>query len=356
MKKIILLFSITLILSCSKDDSATVTATVPELSIEQEVILKTENEKKLIGKWNFNSLSGRVLETCEINSIEFSEENTFILKLNITGGTSNVEYVQGHYYIIFAEATVDDVPIERIILFNAPVTDENSIPESGNVATFTNIVFDAQGDVSFTFQAESEINNFCATAPQNLSAEQAEQIVVVESVLPDSNQALLINTWRITGNSESINGQATDYTICDWFADSTEDLCYSSELNNIDPNCSFISDPINDIVVSITAYGTYFMTFSNSSGPVDYEEGEWNWVGDGFNKISITFEENGQQETDILQINSVSSGSLVLSASGTDSIDGVDVSLEETYTMQPASDNFTNPSCPEFSFDTDSGN
>ena len=155
MKKLALI-SVLFILSCSNNE----TGMDPHLSTEQVVIVQAENQKKLVVKWNFNSITGRSLATCQISSLDFTDSNTYILKLNITDGSSNVMYYQRDYHIVIGEAITDDVPIEKVLWFNQGVLPLASVPDAGSIATFTNIIFDTQEGVTYTFKAESGTDGY----------------------------------------------------------------------------------------------------------------------------------------------------------------------------------------------------
>ena len=342
MKKIGLLF-IALIFSCSKNESGM----DPHLTAEETIAVQAENEKKLAGKWSFNPSAGRSLATCQIRSLEFTDNNTYILKLNITDGSSNVMYYQGDYHIVFGEATTDDVPIEKVLLFNQGVLPLASIPEAGTIATFTNIVFDTQGGITVTFKAESGTDGYCdTTTAQQLEADKEPEIMTETQAPEGSNQALFINNWRFTEVSSSLNGvsENTEGSLCGWINEFNYENCVD-ETEEIDPNCVFV----NDITVVITSYGTWFFTFYSNSNALGFQEGQWRWANGDFTAFEVIDEEDGENWTgaQLINIVSVSGGSLLLSSTETGDLDGdgaPDEILQE-YTLQIESAAFSYPTC-----------
>ena len=87
------------------------------------------------------------MASCSINWIEFisntdgtpnNSSGKFIMKLDVSDGAS--EYVQGWYHIRY-DLTANDVPIDRVTLFDTQIENGSTSdgPENGNIATFTNI-------------------------------------------------------------------------------------------------------------------------------------------------------------------------------------------------------------------------
>ena len=342
MKKIGLIF-ILLIFSCSKNESGM----DPHLTAEEAITVQAENEKKLIGKWSFNPSSGRSLATCQISSLEFTDNNTYILKLNITDGSSNVMYYQGDYHIVFGEATADDVPIEKVLLFNQGVLPLASIPEAGTIATFTNIVFDTQGGITVTFKAESGTDGYCdTTTAQQLEADKEPEIMTETQAPEGSNQALFINNWRFTELSSSLNGvEITEGGLCGWINSLNYENCVDYDTGEIDINCVLL----NDVTVVITSYGTWFFTYYSSSNAIGFQEGQWRWANGDFTAFEVIDEEDDNNWTDAQLINIVSVSASSLSLSSTETVDvdgdGVPDEMLSEYTLQIQSAAFSYPTC-----------
>ena len=181
MKKTITLILALFLINCNKNDSV-----FEEVLSEVEVTTaKGINYEKLSGKWNFSSssTSAKSMASCSINWIEFisntdgtpnNSSGKFIMKLDVSDGAS--EYVQGWYHIRY-DLTANDVPIDRVTLFDTQIENGSTSdgPENGNIATFTNIQFDAQGGgISFTFLPESRISAFCSTEPVAMLGEKSQ--------------------------------------------------------------------------------------------------------------------------------------------------------------------------------------
>ena len=320
------LFTITLLLllfNCSKSD-----APVAEVLSEAEITSAKEiNYEKFAGKWDFSSssTSAKSIASCEMNWIEFLSNTTaagtldnssgkFIMKLDVTGGSS--EYIQGWYHIRY-DLTANDVPIDRVTLFDTQIENGSTSdgPENGNIATFTNIQFDAQGGgISFIFLPESRISAFCSSDPVVMSGEKSQVWGEEQNV-----------TQGVKNNLESIQGSwifydldstfsnavypegspvavAEGYThFCYWLDDKTREFCSNGTdaygLPIVDASCSLISPNLNPIrlaKVTITKSGSYFLSYYDVSGVrVSLIDGSWRPWGEpnsngNYSRIEVT--------------------------------------------------------------------
>ena len=299
IKKIHLLFAITislLLFNCSKNDPP-----AEEVLSEAEITASKEiNYEKFAGKWDFSSssTSAKSMVTCNVNWIEFmlntdvirdNSYGKFNMKLDVTGGTS--EFVQGYYYIRY-DLTANDVPIDRVILFDTEIENvsTNDEPESGNIATFTNIKFDTQGGITFTFLPEANVSEFCSIEPVQLSAEKSPVFVPEQTIAQGvrNNLESVLGSWLFFDLGVTYNGGpvgiAEGYThFCYWLDAETKEFCsdgYDAIGQPIvDTTCSLLSPTLNPIrlaKVTITKYGSYFLSYYDVSGVrVSLIDGTW---------------------------------------------------------------------------------
>ena len=321
MKKTITLILAIFLINCNKNDSV-----FEEVLSEVEVTTaKGINYEKLSGKWNFSSssTSAKSMASCSINWIEFISNTDgtpnyssgeFIMKLDVSEGAS--EYVQGWYHIRY-DLTANDVPIDRVTLFDTQIENGSTSdgPENGNIATFTNIQFDAQGGgISFTFLPESRISAFCSSDPVFMSGEKSQVWGEEQNV-----------TQGVKNNLESIQGSwifydldstfsnavypegspvavAEGYThFCYWLDDKTREFCSNGTdaygLPIVDASCSLLSPNLNPIrlaKVTITKSGSYFLSYYDVSGVrVSLIDGSWRPWGEpnsngNYSRIEVT--------------------------------------------------------------------
>ena len=302
MKKIHLLFAITislLLFNCSKNDPP-----AEEVLSEAEITASKEiNHEKFAGKWDFSSSSAKSMATCNVNWIEFmlntdvirdNSYGKFNMKLDVTGGTS--EFVQGYYYIRY-DLTANDVPIDRVMLFDTKIENgsTNDGPESGNIATFTNIKFDTQGGITFTFLPEANVSEFCSIEPVQLSAEKSPVFVPEQTIAQGvrNNLESVLGSWLFFDLGVTYNGSpvgiAEGYThFCYWLDAETKEFCsdgYDAIGQPIvDTTCSLLSPTLNPIrlaKVTITKYGSYFLSYYDVSGVrVSLIDGTWRLWGE----------------------------------------------------------------------------
>ena len=321
MKKTITLILAIFLINCNKNDSV-----FEEVLSEVEVTTaKGINYEKLSGKWNFSSssTSAKSMASCSINWIEFisntdgtpnNSSGKFIMKLDVSDGAS--EYVQGWYHIRY-DLTANDVPIDRVTLFDTQIENGSTSdgPENGNIATFTNIQFDAQGGgISFSFLPESRISAFCSSDPVVMSGEKSQVWGEEQNV-----------TQGVKNNLESIQGSwifydldstfsnavypegspvavAEGYThFCYWLDDKTREFCSNGTdaygLPIVDASCSLLSPNLNPIrlaKVTITKSGSYFLSYYDVSGVrVSLIDGSWRPWGEpnsngNYSRIEVT--------------------------------------------------------------------
>ena len=394
------LFTITLLLllfNCSKSD-----APVEEVLSEAEITTAKEiNYEKFAGKWDFSSssTSAKRIASCEMNWIEFlsntnaagtldNSSGKFIMKLDVTGGAS--EYIQGWYYIRY-DLTANDVPIDRVTLFDTLIENGNAKdgPESGNIATFTNIQFDVQRGISFTFLPESRVGAFCSLEPVVISGEKSPNIVLAQTIPQGvrNNLESIQGSWtfydleRTFSNAVYPEGSpittAEGYThFCYWLDDETREFCSGGNYNEyglpiVDPLCSLVSNPIRMAKVTITKYGSYFLSYYDASGVrVSLIDGSWRSWGEpnsngNYSSIELTElipapgEGSGPassiwQESEVISIvgfddDTFQNGTeMKLSTGWTD-----DYSIQylNTYTLLSEGSEFSLYQCPEFIFE-----
>lgn len=294
--KIIILLAF-LVISCSKTDPV---VEIVLTDVETLEIKRISNEK-ITGRWNFTSpsASSKRMANCNLNWIEFvvnsdtDDKSYGKFYMKITFDTGSFDYFEGWYYIRYGIPTATDVPIDRITLFDfsSPI---GEAPESGNVATFTNITFDDQNGMGFTFIPESNISEFCSNTRLELTAEK-----VAVASLQTIPQGIRNNLESILGNwtffdldvtyNESPIGIAEGYThFCYWLDDQTKKFCSDSDdaygFPIVDLNCTLLSPNLNPIrlaKVNITKYGSYILSYYDVSGAgVSMIDGSWRPFGE----------------------------------------------------------------------------
>ena len=321
MKKTITLILAIFLINCNKNDSV-----FEEVLSEVEVTTaKGINYEKLSGKWNFSSssTSAKSMASCSINWIEFisntdgtpnNSSGKFIMKLDVSDGAS--EYVQGWYHIRY-DLTANDVPIDRVTLFDTQIENGSTSdgPENGNIATFTNIQFDAQGGgISFTFLPESRISAFCSTEPVAMLGEKSqiwgEEQNVTQGVI--NNLESIQGSWIFYDLDSTFSNAvypegspvavAEGYThFCYWLDDKTREFCSNGTdaygLPIVDASCSLLSPNLNPIrlaKVTITKSGSYFLSYYDVSGVrVSLIDGSWRPWGEpnsngNYSRIEVT--------------------------------------------------------------------
>ena len=321
MKKTITLILALFLINCNKNDSV-----FEEVLSEVEVTTaKGINYEKLSGKWNFSSssTSAKSMASCSINWIEFisntdgtpnNSSGKFIMKLDVSDGAS--EYVQGWYHIRY-DLTANDVPIDRVTLFDTQIENGSTSdgPENGNIATFTNIQFDAQGGgISFTFLPESRISAFCSTEPVAMLGEKSqiwgEEQNVTQGVI--NNLESIQGSWIFYDLDSTFSNAvypegspvavAEGYThFCYWLDDKTREFCSNGTdaygLPIVDASCSLLSPNLNPIrlaKVTITKSGSYFLSYYDVSGVrVSLIDGSWRPSGEpnsngNYSRIEVT--------------------------------------------------------------------
>ena len=160
----------------------------PHLSVEEKIEIKEEFNSFFVGKWNIENNSGGSSKStvqCYINSLEFTSEGKYILKVSdLNDSSKEPRFFNGVYVISFDESDPTKVEVDQIFLMQENYNEEASLPQIGSIATFDSIEISEQGELSFNV-AFGEAQDFCFV-DQNLSIDARKE----EPIVSDAPEGL----------------------------------------------------------------------------------------------------------------------------------------------------------------------
>ena len=271
MKNFIYLLSILLAVACSDNDSTTPSTTTTEIVSNGITDLNstgtvadqspTEAKKTIYGKWDLSQAQRLMEDTCTFNYIEFTDD-VYIMSFIAYGAT---ESFSGLYVLNEdSDGTVSSVDLELVI--------DGAV---STIATLTNIVVTETNEtISATFNKElfiptgDEEFEICNGLNGDYEVDKDEPMTESESATADSNHAKLINSWNFTSRY-----QFNEDSSYEWF----QEPCL---IENEDGEDNYIYDctPATAIVLTISTYGTYTLTFTGSSEGVKTMTDVWQWT------------------------------------------------------------------------------
>lgn len=219
-KKIFLLFLLNFVLiGCSKNDDTVDPDPVFELEATGTVADQTPEEarKTINGKWTVGGASGKSFvskgQNCTFIGIEFTDDR-YAITIGVTG-EDDPEFAYGSYQLTEAS----DGTVESIDLY------ENVDGANIKIATLTNVVVEKSGndlratfDVVFNIPDNYEDWPYGNSLSGDYAAEKESPVDGAGDADPDSNMALLVNTWTATSYSDS-EGATLDLAF--------QAICYS---------------------------------------------------------------------------------------------------------------------------------
>lgn len=303
MKNIFLLIAVLCAIHLGCNSNAGVD---PHLTQEEILEQQLRQINTVVGKWKIRRNTKDFLQTnaCELVSVEFTEEGKFILKLGFDEeGTFEQVYFSGRYDLVFDEEATTEVRIDRILLMNDDYQETNNPPETGQVATLTDLVIENETGIRFSLQLGPSTDADCATE-QPLSVAANKEAEIAPDAPEGSNGQLLLQEWRLIDVQAFIRDTEEDVNVyCQFLADQYEFYCRNEESGPIAADCS---QP-HTITFTFTGYGTYLITvFDQNLDVLEYIEGQWRWHPDPiwpayerFQVIDSASEWNSVAEEDI---------------------------------------------------------
>ena len=341
MKKITFLFVCVSLLWVGCNSNAGVD---PHLTQEEILEQQLRQVNTIVGKWKIRRDNKYFEQTnsCELVSVEFTEEGTFILKLGYdNAGEFEEVFFRGLYFIAFNPDTTTQVSVDRVLLMQDDYQQESTLPQTGQVATLTNISVESETGISFELSLGSATNSVC-----NPQTEVAVQVAKEAELAPDapegSNAELITGEWRLIDLSATLASETSGTSVyCEFLADQYAYYCLEEGGESNTDNCT---QPYT-VTFTFTAYGTYLITvFDRDLHPIDYLEGQWRWHTDSpnydrFQVLDIETDWDNATADDIqeLTIHELTDGQLQINErSVQEAPDGSEVSVELRYFFQPA--------------------
>ena len=322
----------------------------PHLSVEEKIEIKEEFNSFFVGKWNIENNSGGSSKStvqCYINSLEFTSEGKYILKVSdLNDSSKEPRFFNGVYVISFDESDPTKVEVDQIFLMQENYNEEASLPQIGSIATFDSIEISEQGELSFNV-AFGEAQDFCYV-DQNLSIDARKEEPIVSDAPEGSNHFKIQKQWRLirVDAQSGGNGETTSISdpLCKLFVEEWESRCEETPENPTSEGCY----PSNTVVITFTEYGTYLWTFYDVQGkPVHFEDGRWRWVEKSpqdYSQFEVDFDQS-QEYNQIISIVELSDTNFVVEERQEETVNGVTFELIFKYGFQPSSFNFVPTDC-----------
>ncbi len=269
MKKLLYVFSIILVVACGSDDPVTPptvevpTNTVFVLNATGTVAEKSPEEAKKIiyGKWDLSEAQRLMANSCAFNFIEFTDD-VYVMSFIVSGVN---ESISGAYVLNEdADGTVSSVDL-KVDMEGEELT----------VATLTDIVVtETNGTLSATFNIVLNIPEgyedyeICNGLDGEYECDKDEPMDESTTASADSNHTKIVRTWVFESKFQ-FNENSSD----EWYLDP----CFIQ--NDDDEEDTFIDGCTGstEIKVSISAYGTYTITWNGSNQGVKTETDVWEW-------------------------------------------------------------------------------
>ena len=342
----VVIFSVFFLIGCSPKAGID-----PHLSVEEKIEIKQEFNSLFVGKWNIENnsdISSKSIAQCYINSLEFTSEGNYILKVSdLNDSSKEPRFFNGVYLISFDESDPTKVEVDKIFLMQENYSEEASLPQAGSVATFDSIKISEQGDLSFNIIFGQQTSDFCNIG-QNLSIDAKKEEPIVSDAPEDSNHFKIQKKWRLIRiDAQSAgNGDTTAISdpLCKLFEEEWESRCVETPENPTSEGCY----PSNTVVITFTGYGTYLWAFYDVQGkPVHFEDGRWRWVEKSpqdYSQFEVDFDQS-QEYNQIISIVELSDDSFVVEERQEETVNGVTFELIFKYGFQPSKFNYTPESC-----------
>jgi len=323
----------------------------PHLSVEEKIEIKEEFNSLFVGKWNIENNSdnsSKGIAQCYINSLEFTNEGKYILKVSdLNDPSKRPRFFNGVYLIIFDESDPTKIEVDKVFLMQENYNEEASLPEIGSVATFDSINISDQGDLSFNVSFGQQTSEFCNVG-QKLSIDARKEEPIISDAPEDSNHFKIQKQWRLIRIDAQSSGNGDTSVIsdplCKLFEEEWESRCVETPENPTSEGCY----PSNTVVITFTGYGTYLWTFYDVQGkPVHYEDGRWRWVEKSpqdYSQFEVDFDQS-QEYNQTISIVELSDDNFVVEERQQETVNGVVFELIFKYGFQPASFNFTPSNC-----------
>ena len=263
------------------DYSATVpldaTGTIADMSAAQA-------KQTIYGKWDIGGASSSKSSTrngCSFQYIEFTETKYFMSILDAEQETKTVfgpyamkENTEGKVISVDLMFDAGDSDITIAVLTNIVVIKDNDDELS---ATF---------DVVLTLPAALE---YCeASLPGSVSSVKDKPVEEAKTATAVSNHAMAIGEWDLVS-----------YTATDFKLTIFEQICMD-EIRTLNDDGSYTFDEVlregcvaaTSIIVNISNFGTYSVTWIGLNGPIDTDVEGWKWKDSKQNAIIFGTEDN----------------------------------------------------------------
>ena len=262
------------------DYSATValdaTGSVADMSTAQA-------KKTIYGKWDIGgaSSSKSIEPGCSFQYIEFTETKYFMSILDAEQETKTVfgpfamkENTEGKVISVDLMFDAGDSDITIAVLTNIVVIKDNDDELS---ATF---------DVVLTLPAALE--DCEASLPGSVSSVKDKPVEEAKTATAVSNHAMAIGEWDLVS-----------YTATDFKLTIFEQICMD-EIRTLNDDGSYTFDEVlregcvaaTSIIVNISNFGTYSVTWIGLNGPIDTDVEGWKWKDSKQNVIIFGTEDN----------------------------------------------------------------
>ena len=263
------------------DYSATVpldaTGTIADMSAAQA-------KQTIYGKWDIGGASSSKSSTrngCSFQYIEFTETKYFMSILDAEQETKTVfgpfamkENTEGKVISVDLMFDAGDSDITIAVLTNIVVIKDNDDELS---ATF---------DVVLTLPAALE---YCeASLPGSVSSVKDKPVEEAKTATAVSNHAMAIGEWDLVS-----------YTATDFKLTIFEQICMD-EIRTLNDDGSYTFDEVfiegcvapTSVIVNISNFGTYSVTWIGLNGPIDTDVEGWKWKDSKQNAIIFGTEDN----------------------------------------------------------------
>ena len=263
------------------DYSATValdaTGSVADMSTAQA-------KKTIYGKWDIGGASSSKSSTrngCSFQYIEFTENKYFMA---INDAYSETKMVFGPYAL---KENTEGKVISVDLMFDAGDSDIT-------IAVLTNIVVikDNDDELSATFDVVLTLPaalEYCeASLPGSVSSVKDKPVEEAKTATAVSNHAMAIGEWDLVS-----------YTATDMKGDFYDQFCMD-EIRTLNDDGSYTFDEVfiegcvapTSVIVNISNFGTYSVTWIGLNGPIDTDVEGWKWKDSKQNAIIFGTEDD----------------------------------------------------------------
>jgi hypothetical protein len=256
------------------DYSATValdaTGSVADMSSSQA-------KKTIYGKWDIGgaSSSKSIESGCSFKYIEFTENKYFMA---INDANSDTKMVFGPYAL---KENTEGKVISVDLMYDAGDSDIT-------IAVLTNIVVtkDTDDELSATFDVVLTLPaalEYCeASLPGSVSSVKDKPVEEAKTATAVSNHAMVIGEWDL------VSYTATDMkmTIYDQYC-MDENATYNQDDGSYTYEEVFREGCVapTAVVINISNFGTYSLTWIGGNGPIEVEVEGWKWTNSSQNAI-----------------------------------------------------------------------